>query len=159
SLVAIDLRSPAGQDLVRRMATRCDVVIENFRPGGLEKWNLGYEALSALNPRLIMARISGFGQSGPYRQRPGYGVIGEAVSGLRHVTGDPDRPPTRAAVSLTDCLTGLYAAFGIVMAALARQTTGRGQYIDAALYACAFSIMELGEAVGQRRSEGDTSEP
>ena len=142
SLVAIDLRSPAGQDLVRRMATRCDVVIENFRPGGLEKWNLGYEALSALNPRLIMARISGFGQSGPYRQRPGYGVIGEAVSGLRHVTGDPDRPPTRAAVSLTDCLTGLYAAFGIVMAALARQTTGRGQYIDAALYECAFSIME-----------------
>ena len=89
-----------------------------------------------------MARISGFGQSGPYRGRAGYGVIGEAVSGLRHVTGDPDRPPTRAAVSLTDYFTGLYAAFGIVMAVLARQTTGKGQCIDAALYECAFSFME-----------------
>ncbi|MCD0504520.1 CaiB/BaiF CoA transferase family protein [Bordetella petrii] len=142
SLVSIDLRSPAGQGIVRRLAEQCDVVIENFRPGGLEKWNLGYEALSAINPRIIMARISGFGQNGPYSERPGYGVIGEAVSGLRHVTGDPDRPPTRAAVSLTDCLTGLYAAFGILMAVLARQSTGKGQYIDAALYECAFSIME-----------------
>lgn len=142
SLIAVDLRSPQGQDIVRRLVAQCDAVIENFRPGALEKWNLGYEALSAINPGIVMARISGFGQTGPYSQRPGYGVIGEAVSGLRHVTGDPDRPPTRAAVSLTDCLTGLYAAFGVVMALLARQTTGKGQYIDAALYECAFSIME-----------------
>lgn len=142
TLVSIDLRSAAGQDIVRRLVAQCDVVIENFRPGGLEKWNLGYDALSAINPRIIMARISGFGQDGPYSQRLGYGVIGEAVSGLRHVTGDPDRPPTRAAVSLTDCLTGLYAAFGILMAVLARQATGKGQYIDAALYECAFSMME-----------------
>jgi len=142
SLISIDLRSEEGQGIVRRLVRQCDVVIENFRPGGLEKWGLGYESLSAINPGIVMARISGFGQNGPYSARPGYGVIGEAVSGLRHVTGDPDRPPSRAAVSLTDCLTGLYAAFGILMAVMARQSTGKGQYIDAALYECAFSIME-----------------
>lgn len=142
SLIAIDLRSEEGREVVRRLVAQSDVVIENFRPGTLEKWGLGYEQLAADHPGLIMIRISGFGQTGPYRERAGYGVIGEAVSGLRYVTGDPDRPPTRAAVSLTDCLTGLYGAFGAVMALLNRKETGQGQCIDAALYECAFSFME-----------------
>ncbi len=142
SLISVDLRTPQGQDAVRRIAARCDVVVENFRPGGLEKWGLGYADLSRVNPAIVMVRISGFGQTGPYSQRAGYGVIGEAVSGLRHITGDPDRPPSRVAVSLTDYITGLYGAFGAVMALLARGNTGRGQYIDTALYECAFSFME-----------------
>jgi len=142
SLVALDLRSEEGRDIVRQLVKQCDVLVENFRPGALEKWGLGYQELSEINPRLVMVRISGFGQTGPYRERPGYGVIGEAVSGLRHVTGDPDRPPTRAAVSLTDYFTGLYAAYGAVMALLDRQRTGKGQCVDAALYECAFSFME-----------------
>ena len=142
SLISLDLRKPEGQEIVRELAARCDAVIENFRPGGLEKWGLGYHDLSAINPEIVMVRISGFGQTGPYSQRAGYGVISEAVSGIRHITGDPDRPPARAAVSMTDYITGLYAAFGAVMALLAREKTGRGQYIDAALYECAFSFME-----------------
>jgi crotonobetainyl-CoA:carnitine CoA-transferase CaiB-like acyl-CoA transferase len=142
SLIALNLRSAQGQDVVRKLIPRCDVVIENFRPGGLEKWGLGYENLSRLNPGLIMVRISGFGQYGPYSARPGYGVTSEAMSGLRHVTGDPDRPPARVAVSLTDYITGLYGAFGAVMALLSRTRTGKGQCIDAALYECAFSFME-----------------
>ncbi len=142
SLIALDLRTEEGREIIRRLVASVDVVIENFRPGALEKWGLGYEDLSRINPGLVMVRISGFGQSGPYRERPGYGVIGEAVSGLRHVTGDPDRPPTRAAVSLTDCVTGLYAAFGAVMALLHRKDSAQGQLIDAALYECAFSFME-----------------
>lgn len=142
ALISVDLRTPQGQDIVRELARKCDVVVENFRPGGLEKWGIGYEQLSALNPKLVMVRISGFGQDGPYSQRAGYGVIGEAVSGLRHLTGDPDRPPSRVAVSMTDYITGLYAAFGATLALLAREKTGRGQYIDAALYECAFSFME-----------------
>jgi crotonobetainyl-CoA:carnitine CoA-transferase CaiB-like acyl-CoA transferase len=142
SLISVDLRTAEGQDAIRRIAAKCDVVVENFRPGGLEKWGLGYEDLSRVNPGLVMVRISGFGQAGPYSQRAGYGVIGEAVSGLRHITGDPDRPPSRVAVSITDYITGLYGAFGAVMALLARGKSGRGQYIDSALYECAFSFME-----------------
>lgn len=142
SLVSIDLRTTQGQDIARALAIKSDIVVENFRPGRLEAWGLGYDQLSELNPGLIMVRISGFGQTGPYSQRPGYGVIGEAVSGLRHLTGDPDSPPSRVAVSMTDYITGLYAAFGTVMAVLARYASGRGQYIDAALYECAFSFME-----------------
>jgi len=142
ALISVDLRTPAGQRLITDLARRSDVVVENFRPGGLEKWGLGYEQLCAVNPRLVMVRISGFGQDGPYSQRAGYGVIGEAVSGLRHLTGDPDREPSRIAVSMTDYLTGLYGAFGAALALLARERTGRGQVIDAALYECAFSFME-----------------
>ena len=141
-LASIDLRKPEGQALVAELAAKCDVLIENFRPGALEHWGLGYAELSKRNPGLVMVRISGFGQTGPYSQRAGYGVIGEAVSGLRHLTGDPDRPPSRVAVSMTDYITGLYAAFGASMALLARHRTGRGQCIDAALYECAFSFME-----------------
>jgi crotonobetainyl-CoA:carnitine CoA-transferase CaiB-like acyl-CoA transferase len=142
SLISLDLRKPEGQAVARRIAATCDVVVENFRPGGLVKWGLGYADLSRENPRLVMVRISGFGQTGPYSDRAGYGVIGEAVSGLRHITGDPDRPPSRVAVSITDYITGLYAAFGATLALLAREKTGRGQYIDSALYECAFSFME-----------------
>ena len=142
SLISLDLRREEGRDLARQLAAKCDLLVENFRPGTLERWGLGYDVLAADNPGLVMVRISGFGQSGPYRDRPGYGVIGEAVSGLRHLTGDADRPPTRTAVSLTDYFTGLYAAFGAAMALLVREKTGRGQCIDAALYECAFSFME-----------------
>ena len=167
SLIAVDLRRPEGQEIARALAVQCDAVVENFRPGGLEKWGLGYEQLSALNPRLVMVRISGFGQSGPYSQRAGYGVIGEAVSGIRHVTGDPDRPPARVAVSMTDYITGLYGAFGATMALLAREKTGRGQYVDAALYECAFSFMEpwiaayekLGHVAGRMGSRLPESTP
>ena len=141
-LVSMDLRREEARGLLRAMAARCDVLIENFRPGTLEQWGLGYEALRAANPGLVMVRISGFGQTGPYRDRPGYGVIGEALSGLRHLTGDPDRPPARMAVSLTDYITGLYAAFGASLALLLRERTGRGQVVDAALSECAFSFME-----------------
>ena len=142
-LVSIDLRREEGRDLVRQLATRCDVLIENFKPGTLEKWGLGWEALSAINPRLVMVRISGFGQDGPYSQRPGYGVVCEAVSGLRHLTGDPDRAPSRVGVSMTDYIAGLHGAYGAVMALMAREHTGRGQVIDTALYESAFNFMEV----------------
>src|SRR4051812_2248750 len=120
SLIALDLRQAEGRTLAADLASRCDVLIENFRPGALEAWGLGYDVLSARNPKLVMVRISGFGQDGLYSQRPGYGVIGEAVSGLRHLAGDPDRPPARVAVSMTDYITGLYAAFGASLALLSR---------------------------------------
>lgn len=142
SLISVDLRTREGQDIIRKIVAKCDVVVENFRPGGLEKWGLGYTDLSGINPGLVMVRISGFGQTGPYSHRAGYGVIGEAVSGIRHITGDPDRPPARVAVSITDYITGLYGAFGAVMALLARGKTGKGQFVDSALYECAFSFME-----------------
>ena len=142
SLIAVDLRKPQGQDIIRKIAAKCDFLIENFRPGSLEAWGLGYDELSRDNPGLIMIRISGYGQTGPYRERPGYGVICEAVSGLRHITGDPDRPPGRIATSTTDYITGLYAAFGAMLALEARRQTGKGQVIDAALYEGAFSFME-----------------
>lgn len=142
ALVSVDLRQPSGQEAIRNLARHCDVIVENFRPGGLEKWGLGWEQLSAINPGLVMVRISGYGQTGPHAARPGYGVISEAMSGLRHLTGDPDRPPSRISVSLTDCITGLYSAFGAALALLARGRTGRGQVVDSALYECAFSFME-----------------
>lgn len=141
-LISIDLRQPEGHALVRELAAKSDVVVENFKPGTLEAWGLGWEQLSQINPRLVMVRISGYGQDGPYAKRPGYGVICEAVSGMRYLTGDPDRPPSRVAVSLTDYITGLHAAYGAVMALMARSVTGRGQFIDAALYECAFNFME-----------------
>ncbi|MGC3983706.1 MAG: CaiB/BaiF CoA-transferase family protein [Pseudorhodoferax sp.] len=139
---AIDLRTEAGRALVRRLAAQADVVVENFRPGTLEKWGLAYERLRADNPGLVLVRISGYGQTGPYAGRPGYGVISEAMSGLRSVTGDADRPPPRMNTSLTDYLTGLYAAFGTMVALDHRNRTGEGQVVDAALYECGFSLME-----------------
>jgi len=141
-LICVDLRKAAGREVVRRLAAQSDIVIENFRPGTLEAWGLGYDALAALNPGIVLVRISGYGQDGPYSQRPGYGAICEAVSGLRHLTGDPDRPPGRMATSTTDYITGLYAAFGAMVALDVRRRTGKGQVIDAALYEGAFSFME-----------------
>src|SRR6185503_243973 len=142
-LVAIDLRRPEGRALIKELAAKVDVLVENFKPGTLEKWGLGWEDLSKINPRLVMVRISGFGQDGPYSQRPGYGVVCEAVSGLRHLTGDPDRAPARVGVSMTDYIAGLHGAYGAVMALMAREKTGRGQVIDAALYESAFNFMEV----------------
>lgn len=142
ALVSLDLRKQRGRELAAELAAGSDVLIENFRPGALEAWGLGPDVLARRSPGLVMVRISGFGQDGPYSQRAGYGVIGEALSGLRHLTGDPDRPPARVAVSMTDYITGLYAAFGATMALFARQRTGRGQVVDAALYESAFSFME-----------------
>lgn len=140
--LAVDLRSEAGREIIRRVIPHCDVVVENFRPGTLEKWDLGYEQLNQINPGIILTRISGFGQTGPYSGWPGYGVISEATSGLRYLTGDPDRPPARIATPLTDYLTGLYAAFGTMIALWDRATSGKGQVIDAALTESAFSLME-----------------
>lgn len=141
-LVAINLRTDEGRDLIRQMVPKVDCIVENFRPGTLEKWGLGYDVLEQINPGLVLVRISGFGQTGPYNRRPGYGVTSEAVSGLRELTGDPDRPPARVSVSLTDCLSGIYGAFGATMALLVRERTGHGQVVDAALYESAFSLLE-----------------
>jgi formyl-CoA transferase len=140
--VGIDLRQPEGQALAKELIAQADVVVENFRPGAMEKWGLSYEALSAVNPRLIMARVSGFGQTGPYSQRAGYGLIGEAMGGLRHVTGEPDRPPARAGISIGDSLAAMHAVMGITMALHHRARTGQGQVIDAALYESVLAVME-----------------
>jgi len=139
---AIDLRTAEGQAIARELAKRADIVVENFRPGTLEAWNLSYESLAAVNPGLIMVRISGYGQTGPYRERPGFGVIGEAVGGLRYVTGTPDRPPSRVGVSIGDTLSALYGVIGALMALESRRTSGRGQIVDVALYESVFSVME-----------------
>lgn len=141
-MASINLREERGRDLIKTLVADFDVLIENFKPGTMERWGLGYEDLSAINPGLVMVRISGFGQTGPYSHKPGYGVVCEAVSGMRHLTGDPDRPAARIAVSLTDEITGTYAAYGVAMAILHKRATGKGQCIDAALYECAFSYME-----------------
>lgn len=140
--VTVDLRKPEGQAIARALALRADIVVENFRPGTLEDWGLGYDALSAENPGLVMVRISGYGQDGPYSTRPGFGVIGEAVGGLRYVTGTPDRPPSRTGVSIGDTLAALYGVIGALMAIEARRTSGRGQVVDVALYEAVFSVME-----------------
>ena len=140
--VTLNLRSAEGQALARTLIGRADIVIENFRPGTMEKWGLSYEALSADNPGLIMARVSGFGQTGPYSQRAGYGLIGEAMGGLRAVTGEADRPPARAGVSIGDSLAAVHAVMGILMALHSRRTTGRGQIVDAAIYESVLAMME-----------------
>jgi len=139
---AVDLRTPEGQAIARALATRADIVVENFRPGTLEGWNLSYESLAAVNPGLVMVRISGYGQSGPYRERPGFGVIGEAVGGMRYVTGTPDRPPSRVGVSIGDTLSALYGVIGALVALESRRASGRGQIVDVALYESVFSVME-----------------
>jgi len=141
-LIALDMRRQGAQHVLRELLREADIFIENFRPGTMEKWGLGYDVLSVENPGLVMVRISGYGQNGPYSQRPGYGVTSEAISGLRDLTGDPDRPPARVATSLTDYITGLYAAFGATLALLERLRSGMGQVIDAALYESAFSFIE-----------------
>ena len=140
--ISVNIKTPQGRDLVRQLAAKADVLIENFRPGTLERLGLGYDELSRDNPGLVMVRISGYGQTGPYKDRPGYGVTAEAVGGVRHMTGDPDRPPARVALAVTDEHTAIYAAFGARMARLDRVKTGKGQIVDTALYDTAFSMME-----------------
>ena len=140
--VGLDLRTAEGREIALSLIETADVLIENFRPGTMEKWGMGYAALSARNPGLIMARVSGFGQTGPYASRAGYGLIGEAMGGLRHVTGEPDRPPARAGISIGDSLTAMHAVMGIGMALHHRARTGRGQVIDAALYESVLAVME-----------------
>ncbi|WP_454720569.1 MULTISPECIES: CaiB/BaiF CoA transferase family protein [Cupriavidus] len=141
--VCLDLRSAAGQEAVRALALEADVLIENFKPGTMEDWGLGWEALHALNPRLIMLRISGYGQTGPYRDKPGFGVLGEAMGGLRHLTGEPGRVPVRTGVSIGDTLAALHGVIG-VLTALHHRTAhgGEGQCIDVALFEAVFNVME-----------------
>jgi formyl-CoA transferase len=136
--ITLDLRQPQGQDIARRLARDCDIVIENFRPGALEKWNLGWEALSRDNPKLVLVRISGYGQTGPYRSRPGFAAIGEAMGGLRYVTGFPDRPPVRPNLSVGDTLASLHAVIGALLAL----RSGIGQIVDVALYESVFNVTE-----------------
>ena len=141
--IAVDLKSPEGADVVRALASSADVVIENFRPGGLEKLGLGWADLSALNPSLVMVRISGYGQTGPYRDRPGFGAIGEAMGGLRFTTGHPDSPPARVGVSIGDTLASLHGVIGALMSLLHVKTAGgKGQVIDVSLVESVFNVME-----------------
>lgn len=141
--VCVDLRQPEGQDLARQLAAQADVLIENFRPGTMEKWGLSWEALHALNPRLIMLRISGYGQTGPKAQEPGFAAIGEAMAGLRYLNGEPGRAPVRAGLSLGDTIAGLHGAMGVLLALYQRDARGgQGQVIDAALYESIFNLSE-----------------
>jgi len=141
--VTVNLRVPEGQEIVRKLAAQAEIVVENFRPGALEKWNLGWDQLSALNSKLIMVRLSGYGQSGPYRDRPGFGSIAEAMGGMRYVTGYPDRPPVRLGISIGDSIAALYGAFGALTALHHRNANGgKGQVVDVALYEAVFGMME-----------------
>lgn len=140
--VTVNLKSERGQEIVRDLAARADIVVENFRPGVLESWGLGWEDLSRVNPSLIMVRISGYGQTGPYRERPGFGAIAEAMGGLRFVTGYPDRPPVRVGVSIGDTLAAMYGVIGALLAMHHLKTGGKGQQIDVALYEAVFGVME-----------------
>jgi formyl-CoA transferase len=141
--VTLDLRDPEGQAIARRLAAEADVMIENFRPGALEGWGLGWDTLHELNPKLVMLRVSGYGQTGPYRDLPGFGVIGEAMGGLRHLTGEPTRTPVRVGVSIGDSLAALHGVIGILLALRHRdQQGGEGQMIDVALYESVFNMME-----------------
>ena len=141
--VALDLRQPEGQEIVRRLVAEADVVVENFRPGTLEGWGLGWERLREINPGLVMLRISGYGQTGPYRDLPGFGVIGEAMGGLRHLTAEPGRVPVRVGVSIGDKLAALHGTIGVLMALYHRKVHGGpGQVIDVALHEAVFNVME-----------------
>ena len=141
--LTLDLRTPEGQEIIRQLASDADILIENFRPGAMEKWGLGFKDLHAINPKLIMLRVSGYGQSGPYRDRPGFGVIGEAMGGLRYLSGEPGRPPVRVGVSIGDTLSGLHGVIGVMMALRHReQQGGLGQEVDVALYESVFNMME-----------------
>ncbi|WP_368644122.1 CaiB/BaiF CoA transferase family protein [Castellaniella ginsengisoli] len=141
--VTLDLRQPEAQEVVRRLVRDADVVVENFKPGTLERWGLGWEELSGINPRLVMLRVSGYGQTGPYRDLPGFGVIGEAMGGLRHLSGEAGRPPVRVGVSIGDSLSALHGVIGVLLALRARDLPGgMGQMIDVALYESVFNMME-----------------
>ena len=140
--VSANLRIPEGQEIVRKLAATADILIENFKPGTIEKWGLGPDVLHAINPRLIIVRVSGYGQSGPYSERAGFGGIGEAMGGWRYIVGDPDRPPSRMGLSIGDTLAATYGCLGAVAALHAREKTGRGQVVDSALYEAVLQVME-----------------
>jgi formyl-CoA transferase len=140
--VALDLKDKQAQDIIRQLVKDADILIENFRPGAMEGWGLGPDDLQAINPRLIMLRISGYGQTGPYKDRPGFGVVAEAMSGLRHLTAEPGRVPVRVGVSIGDTLASLHGVIGVLMAMHERQLSGKGQVIDVALYEAVFNCME-----------------
>jgi formyl-CoA transferase len=140
--VALDLSKPEGREICLSLVRRADIVLENFRPGTLERWGLGPDELKAVNPGVILVRISGYGQSGPYRDRPGFGGVAEAIGGLRQVTGYPDLPPTRVGISLADSVAGLYAVIGALMALYARRAGKPGEVVDVALYEGIYSLME-----------------
>src|SRR6476661_5068910 len=140
--LTLDLKDPQAQDVVRRLAQEADVLVENFRPGALEGWDLAPDSLLERNPRLVVLRISGYGQTGPYRDRPGFGVVAEAMGGLRHLTAEPGRVPVRVGISLGDTLAALHGVIGILMALHERQRSGQGQVIDIALYEAVFNCME-----------------
>ncbi len=140
--VTINLRVPEGQELVRKLVAKADIVLENFRPGTMERWGLGYPELAAINPGVIMVRVSGQGQDGPYAKRAGYGSIGEAMGGLRYVCGDPSNPPSRMGISIGDSLAATFATVGALAALHHREKTGRGQVVDAAIYEAVLAMME-----------------
>jgi crotonobetainyl-CoA:carnitine CoA-transferase CaiB-like acyl-CoA transferase len=142
--ITIDLHQPEGQQLIHRLAQEVDVILENFRPGTLEKWGIGYEDLKAKNPSLIMTRISGYGQTGPYRDKAGFGSVAESIGGLRYLTGFPDRPPVRTGVAIGDSIAGLYAVIGTLLALRSRDLDPNrgGQLVDVALYESVFTLME-----------------
>lgn len=140
--ITLNLREKEGQAIVRQLVEKADFLLENFRPGTLERWNLGWEDLSAINKALIMIRVSGYGQSGPYSSRAGYGGIGEAMGGMRYIAGEPDRPPSRAGLSIGDSLAATYACLGAMMALNHRHKTGEGQVVDSAIYEAVLAMME-----------------
>ena len=140
--ITLDLRQADGQDLLKQLVAKSDFVLENFRPGTMEKWGLGWEQLSAINPRLIMIRVSGFGQTGPYSRQAGFGAIGEAMGGLRYVVGDPTTPPSRMGISIGDSLAATFACIGALSALHHREKTGRGQVVDSAIYEAVLNMME-----------------
>lgn len=140
--VELDLRRPSGQAAFRSLVAKADIVLENFRPGTFENWGIGYDQLKAVNPRIIMVRVTGYGQTGPYATRAGYASVGEAMGGLRHVVGYPDRPPSRVGISIGDTLAGTFAAFGAVLALHERARTGTGQIVDSAIYEACLAVME-----------------
>lgn len=141
-LITLDLRQPAGQDVAIELVKRSDIVIENFRPGRLDAWNLGYERMRMVNPRVVLVRISGFGQTGPYHARAGYGNVSESMGGIRYVTGFPDRPPVRIGVSLGDALAAQQAVFGALLALRAAERSGKGQVVDVAITEAVFALTE-----------------
>ena len=141
--ITLDLRQSEAQEVVKRLLVDADILIENFRPGTLEKWGLGWDVLREINPRLVMLRVSGYGQTGPYRDLPGFGVIGEAMGGLRHLSGEPGRTPVRVGVSIGDSLSALHGVIGVLLALRHReQNNGEGQQVDVALYESVFNMME-----------------
>ena len=140
--ITLDLRQPAGQEVLKELVAKTDFLLENFRPGTMEKWGLTYEALAAINPRLIMIRVSGYGQTGPYAHRAGFGAIGEAMGGLRYIVGDPSTPPSRVGISIGDSLAATFACVGALSALHYRERTGRGQVVDSAIYEAVLAMME-----------------